>query len=171
MTTDTAVPVALYIAAYNDPDSARLDWDALKQLAQDDLIKVDGLILVSRRNDGKIHVDDDFHTTRKGAKWGAVGGLVVGLIFPPSLLAGAAVGAGLGAGFGGLRSHGEKAVIKADVEDTLPLNSSGIVALVEQTWVADLDRALTNAAKVTKTEVDPDSAHEVKDAVEATPPA
>ena len=59
-------------------------------------------LLVSRRSDGKIHVDDDFHETRKGAVWGAVGGAVVGLIFPPALLASAAVGAGVGAGVGGL---------------------------------------------------------------------
>ena len=67
------------------------------------MIKVDGLILLSRRSDGKIHVDDDFHTARKGAGWGAVGGAVIGLIFPPTLLAGALVGAGVGAGVGGAR--------------------------------------------------------------------
>jgi hypothetical protein len=56
-----------------------------------------------------------FHTARKGAAWGAIGGAVVGLIFPPTLLAGALVGAGAGLGIGGLVSHGEKAEIKADV--------------------------------------------------------
>ena len=112
MSSDTDAPVDLYVAAYADPDAARGDWDAIKQLATDDLIKVDGLILVSRRADGKIHVDDDFHKAGKGAAWGAVGGAIIGLIFPPTLLAGAVVGAGLGAGFGGLVSHGEKAVIK-----------------------------------------------------------
>ena len=112
----TDAPVDLYIAAYADPDAARADWDAIKQLATDDAIKVDGLVLVSRRTDGKIHVDDDFHTAAKGAAWGAVGGAVIGLIFPPALLASAAVGAGLGAGVGGLMSHAQKAEIKADVE-------------------------------------------------------
>ena len=85
MTAANDAPVDLYIAVYPDPDAARGDWDTIKQLAKDDLIKVDGLILVSRRSDGKIHVDDDFHETRKGAVWGAVGGF------------GAAAGAG-GAG-------------------------------------------------------------------------
>ena len=88
MASTTDAPVDLYIAAYGDPDAARADWDAIKQLAADDVIKVDGLILISRRTDGKIHVDDDFHTAGKGAAWGAVGGAVIGLIFPPSLLAG-----------------------------------------------------------------------------------
>src|SRR4249920_826128 len=129
MASATEATVDLYIAAYSEPGAARGDWYTIKQLAHDDVIKVDGLILVSRAADGKIHVDDDFHETRKGAAWGAVGGAVVGLIFPPALLASAAVGAGIGAGAGALVSHGNKEEIKADVDDTLPPNSSGIVAV------------------------------------------
>jgi uncharacterized membrane protein len=162
MSTLTEAPVDLYVAAYADPDAARDDWNVIKQLAEDDVIKVDGLILVSRRTDGKIHVDDDFHTARRGAKWGAVGGAIIGLIFPPSLLAGAAVGAGLGLGAGGLLSHGAKSEIKANVEDALPLNSSGIVALFEERWVTDMDKAMTHADKVTKEQVDAESAARVK---------
>ena len=166
MGSDSNAPVDLYIAAYPDAGAARGDWDAIKQAASDDVIKVDGLVLVSRGSDGKINVDDDFHTARKGAAWGAVGGAVIGLIFPPSLLAGAAVGAGAGLGIGGLKSHREKKAIKADVEDTLPPNSSGIVALFEETWVTDVDKALSHADKVTKHEVDADSATEVKNAAQ-----
>ena len=171
MATDTAALVDLYVAAYLDADAARDDWDAIKQLAAADVIKVEGLILVSRRSDGKIHVDDDFHTAGKGAAWGAVGGAVVGLIFPPSLLAGALVGAGAGLGIGGLVSHGEKTEIKADVEDALPLNSSGIVALFDEQWAAAVDKALAKASKVTKDQVDGKSAGAVKDAVAKNPPA
>ena len=161
MASTSAPPVDLYIAAYPDPDAARDDWDTIKQLAKDDVIKVEGLILVSRRSDGKIHVDDDFHETRKGAKWGAVGGAVVGLIFPPALLASAAVGAGVGAGVGGLVSHGQKEEIKADVEDVLPLNSSAVVAIFDEQWEEDVDGALSNAKNVTKEKVDKDSADQV----------
>jgi uncharacterized membrane protein len=162
MASTSAPPIDLYIAAYPDPDAAREDWNTLKQLAKDDMIKVDGLILVSRRSDGKIHVDDDFHETRKGAKWGAVGGAVVGVVFPPALLASAAVGAGVGAGIGGLVSYGQKQQIKADVEDVLPLNSSGVVAIFEEEWEEDIDTALSNANKVTKEKVDRSSAEQVK---------
>ena len=170
MASDTDAPVNLYIAAYPDPDAARADWDAIKQLADDDVIKVDGLVLVSRRSDGKIHVDDNFHTAAKGAAWGAVGGAVVGLIFPPAVLAGAAVGAGVGLGVGGLVSHGEKEEIKADVEDTLPLNSSGIVAMFEEQWATDVDKVLSNSSNITKEKVDGDSADQVKTAAEKNPP-
>ena len=134
------------------------------------MIKLDGLVLVSRRSDGKIHVDDNFHTAAKGMAWGAVGGAVVGLIFPPAVLAGAAAGAAVGLGVGGLMSHGEKKEIKADVEDTLPLNSSGIVAMFEDQWATDVDKALSNASKITKQQVDGDSANQVKTAAEKNPP-
>ena len=162
MASATDAPVDLYIATYPDPDAARGDWDTIKQLAKDDVIKVDGLVLVSRRGDGKIQVDDDFHETAKGAVWGAVGGAVVGLIFPPALLASAAVGAGIGAGAGALVSHAQKDEIKADVDDTLPPNSSGIVAMFEEQWEDDIDKALSSASNVTKEKVDADSADQVK---------
>ena len=171
MASTTDAPVDLYIAAYADPDAARGDWDAIKQLAKDDVIKVDGLVLVSRRSDGKIHVDDDFHETRKGATWGLVGGAVVGLIFPPALLASAAVGAGIGAGAGALVSHAQKEEIKEDVDETLPLNSSGIVAIFEEQWADDIDKALSNASNVTKEKVDSDSADQVKAAATKNQPA
>jgi uncharacterized membrane protein len=167
MSHDCDAPVDVYIAAYADADAAKTDWDAIKQLAADDTIKVDGLLLVSRRSDGKIHVDDDLHTTAKGAGWGAVGGAVIGLIFPPAVLAGAAVGAGIGAGTGALLSHGEKAVIKADVEDSLPPNSSGIVAVFEEQWADDIANALSSASKVTKEKVDADSPKQAKVPVSA----
>ena len=54
MASATDAPVDLYIAAYADPNAARGDWDTIKELAKDDTIKVDGLILVSRTDDGKI---------------------------------------------------------------------------------------------------------------------
>ena len=171
MASNADAPVDLYIAAYLDPDAARADWDAIKQLAADDTIKVEGLVLVSRRSDGKIHVDDDFHTARKGAAWGAIGGAVVGLIFPPTLLAGALVGAGAGLGIGGLVSHGEKAEIKADVEDTLPLNSSGIVAVFDEQWATDVDKTLSKANKVSKDQVDGKNVEAVKAGVAKKPKA
>ena len=89
-------PMDLYIATYSDPDAAQQDWDDIKQLARDDVITVDGLVLVSRDADGKIDVKDNAHDVGKGAALGAVGGAVIGLIFPPAFLASAVVGAGVG---------------------------------------------------------------------------
>lgn len=156
------VPVDLYIAAYNDPDAAQDDWDGFKQLVRDGVITVDGLILVSRDDEGKIHVKDNAHDVGVGATLGAVGGAIIGLIFPPAILASAIVGAGVGGGAGALVDHHRKSEIKEDVEDTLPPGSSGIVALFEERWVAEVDKAIAKADKVSKHEVDPASAEDVK---------
>jgi uncharacterized membrane protein len=155
-------PVDLYIATYSDPDAAQADWDDIKQLARDDVIEVDGLVLVSRDADGKIRVKDNANDVGKGAAIGAVGGAVIGLIFPPAFIASAVVGGGIGAGAGAIVDRRQKKEIKADVEDVLPPDSSGIVALFEERWVDDVERALTQADKVSKHEVDGSSAEDVK---------
>ena len=77
----------------------------------------------------------------------------------------------LGLGIGGLVSHGEKAEIKADVEDTLPLNSSGIVAVFDEQWATDVDKALSKANKVSKDQVDGKNVEAVKAAVAKKPKA
>ena len=155
-------PVDLYIAAYSDENAAEADWVAIKELARGGIITVDALVLVRRDAEGKIHVKDNAHEVGVGATIGAVGGAVIGLIFPPSLLASAVVGGAIGAGAGGLLDRHMKKQIKADVEDTLPPGSSGIVALFEERWVSTVDKALAKADKVSKHEVDAESAEDVK---------
>jgi uncharacterized membrane protein len=139
------VPLELYIAAYMDPDGAQKDWDGIKQLVDEKVIEVEAMALVSRAENGKIHVKDDAHHRRHGAKKGAIGGALVGLIFPPTLIAGAIVGAAAGSVAGGVLTRVEKRRIKADVEATLPVGSSAIVALFEERWLSDLEKALAKA--------------------------
>jgi uncharacterized membrane protein len=152
----------LYIAAYSDVVAAETDWNELEGLQDAGEVKLDGLVLVTRDADGKSDVKDTAHTVGKGAGWGAVGGAIVGLIFPPAFLTSAAVGTGIGAGIGGIVSHGDKQEIKEDVEDVLPNNSSGIVALMEDQWAERVEQILSRANKVTKRDVDAESADQVK---------
>jgi uncharacterized membrane protein len=140
-------PLDLYIAAYSDPAAAGADWDQIKQLAKDKVVTIEALILVSRDTDGKIHVKDNAHEAGLGAAVGAVGGAIVGLIFPPALLASAVVGAGIGAGAGVVVDQVTKHEIRSDVENTLPPGSSGIVAIFEERWITDVEKALAKAEK------------------------
>ena len=105
---------------------------------------------MERDSDGKIHVKNTSHETGTGAKIGAVGGALVGLIFPPSLLATAALGAGLGAGTGAVVDRVRKRRIKGDVEWALPPNSSGVVVVFDEQWVAEVEKALTGADKLVR---------------------
>lgn len=142
------VPLDLYIAAYEDPGEAEQDWEQIKQLAKDKVVSVEALVLVSRTDDGKIHIKDNAHGVAAGSAVGAVAGALVGLIFPPALLASAVVGAGLGAGAGAAVKQLEKRQVKADIEHTLPPGSSGIVVLVEERWVGEVEKALANASRI-----------------------
>ena len=162
MASETDTPLDLYIAAYSNPDAAQADWDDIKELASEKTIKVDGLVLVTRGMDGKIDIKDNAHTVGHGAAWGAGVGLLIGAIFPPALLASGVVGAGVGAGTGGLISHAEKSEIKDEVADDVPSGSSAIVALFEERWVADSENALPKADKVSKHQVDKQSADNAK---------
>ena len=156
------VPVDLYIAAYDDPDAAQADWDAIKALARDDVIKVDGLVLVSRdAADGKIHVKDNAHDVGKGAAIGAVGGALIGLIFPPAIFASAVVGAGLGGGAGAVLDHEQKKELKADGEDVLPPGSSGIVVITF--FIVAPSTAIAKAEMVTQLRLDGGSFGKVKE--------
>ena len=126
------------------------------------------LVLVRRDADGKVHVKDNLHEVGIVTGLGVVGGAVIGLIFPPSILAAAVVGGGIGAGAGGLLDHHRKSEIKHDVEASLPPNSSGIVALFEEKWTADMEKLLARAEKITKHEVDPQSVENVKASASAS---
>jgi uncharacterized membrane protein len=140
----------LYVAAYSDPAVAEEDWNALKQLADDDVLEIEALALVNRDADGKIHVKDTSQESGKGATIGAVGGALVGLIFPPSLLATAAVGAGIGAGSGAVIDRVAKRKIKEEVEWAVPVGGSGVVVIFDEQWVNGVEQALTRADKITR---------------------
>jgi uncharacterized membrane protein len=140
----------LYVAAYSEPATAEEDWNTLKNLAADDVIKVGALALVNRDNDGKVHVKDTTNEPGLGAVVGAVGGALVGLIFPPALLASAAVGAGLSAGTGTIIDRVTKRKIKSDVEWAVPAGGSGIVVIFDEQWVSQVEAALTRADNISR---------------------
>ena len=157
----------LYIAAYDDPGSARGDFDALKELVKAGAIFIDVAVLVSRDEDGKIKVDENAHEVAGGTMVGAAAGLMIGSIFPPGLIAATVVGGGAGAGIGGLVSHHRGNEIKKDVEDVLPAGSSGIVTVFDVNVKPKVDEALSKASKVDEEEVDAASVEKVKDAAKA----
>jgi uncharacterized membrane protein len=99
---------------------------------------------------------------------GALGGFVLGLIFPAGVIAATVVGGAAGAGIGGLMSHHREREIKKDIEDVLPPSSSGIVAIFDEVWVAQVEKALAKAAKIDKEKVDRESVERAKKAAETS---
>jgi len=158
-------PYSLLIAAFDDQAAAGEALDVLRAWDQAGAVKIEGAAVVSRDLDGKIHVvERPDHRTAKGVGWGAVAGVAFGLIFPPSILAGAVVGAVGGGVVGKLVDRHDKKEIKEDIEADLPPGTSGIVALLEDRWVAEAREALTQSTKVDAKQLDDDGAKAVKEA-------
>jgi uncharacterized membrane protein len=157
-------PVALYIAAYDDPDAAQGDFDALKELVKTGAVFVDVAALVSRDDEGKLYVKENAHEVAGGTMIGAAAGLLIGLIFPPAFLASGVVGGAIGAGVGKLVKMDHTSEIRKEVEDVLPAGTSGIVVLFDITYKPKVDDTLKKASKVDQEEVSPESAQELRDA-------
>ena len=156
-------PVALYIAAYNDENAAKGDYDALKELVKAGAIFVDVAVLVSRDDEGKLYVKENAHEVAGGTMVGGVAGLLIGLIFPPAFLASGVVGGAIGASVGKLVKMDRTSDIKKEVEDVLPPGTSGIIAMFDITWKPKVDEALKNASKIDEEEVSPESAAKLKE--------
>ena len=157
-------PIDMYIGTYADRSAAQAAWDALKQLATDGHITVEGLVLVGRDMGGMIHVKDIVRDVGVGAEIGAVGGAVIAQIFPPALVA-SAVGAGLSAGAGGLLDYHLKCELKVDVEEELPPECTDIVTLFRERWVTEVENALGQADNISRHWVDAGSFNDVRGGV------
>ena len=137
--------VDVVVAAYQDLDAARADFDSLVGLVKAKTVRVEGVILVSHELDGTVTVvDTGDHVGRKGAGWGAGVGLAVGLFAPP-LLATVAVGAAGGAIVGKFADHQLKAGIRDKIGTALPAGSAGIIAVLDDDQLLTYQQALTGA--------------------------
>jgi uncharacterized membrane protein len=137
----TSVPQTLVYAVYDSEQGAKNAYDAMKQTQREGVIHIDSFAVVSKDQKGRVHV----HSTQKrGAVAGAVVGALVGALGGP---AGAAVGATAGGGIGFLT--GETVGIPREdigaIKASLTPGSSALVAVVDERWVADLERSLHEA--------------------------
>jgi uncharacterized membrane protein len=154
------------IAVYLFPDLAQQDFDAYVQLVEDKAIVTDGIALVTKDAEGEVHVQETGdHLGKKGAKVGGGVGLVVGLFAPP-LLAATAVGAAAGAVVGKFAKHRVQSGIGEKLDDALPLNSAGLIAIYEHAGAGAVDTALANAAMKSTAQIDKASAKELKAGLE-----
>jgi uncharacterized membrane protein len=156
---------AVAVAAFADEDVAKAAYDALGEAESQGKLGIEGVLVVKTDEQGKIKVQKmTDHSTRTGVKWGAVGGVILGIIFPPSIVA-SAVGWGVVGGvLGKIRSVAHKSVMGDALAGTLGPNESGIVALVK---AGDLDAAkaaMPNATKVRTAGVDEATAKHVTEA-------
>jgi uncharacterized membrane protein len=135
----------LYAATYDNSGLAAADYEALKAAESLDLQVVAALIM-DRDAEGKVTVREKAGIVSGGAVLGGAAGLVLGLFAPP-LLAATAVGAGIGAVVGGLVKKHQEKELGLELEEVLPVNSSAIIAIVNDVYADRVDKALSKATK------------------------
>lgn len=137
-------PIQVIVAAFNSSDGASLVMEDIKQGKRDGLIGILDAAVVVKDAEGKLKITDAKRRSRKGLMTGGVVGGLIGLVLAPPAVAVAAGGGVIGALVGKLRSAPLKAEMK-DLGSALQPNTSAILAVIEHTWVEQLEAALTAA--------------------------
>ena len=149
-------PLFVYAAVYAERDDAMLDYDALLELHAAKLVGTYDVAVISKDEEGKVHVEKHEKPTQHGAWGGIAVGAFLGVVFPPSIIGTAAVG-GLVGGVGG---HLRKGMSRGDAKELGELLGEGEAALIvigESRVEEQLDKALTRAQKSVEKELDADS--------------
>lgn len=137
------VPVQLIVAAFNDEKAADQALKELKKASKQKLIKIENAAVIRKDQKGKLHIKETADVGGgKGAAFGGVAGAAIGLIAGPALIVPAAVGALVGGLTAKLKDSGFSNERLETIGEGLKPGSSAIIAVVDHTWVAAVEKQL-----------------------------
>jgi uncharacterized membrane protein len=145
--------VFIYVGTYPDQAAARDDYQIIKDLHAEGAVGTYDAAVVTKDDNGKVHVNKDEMATRHGAWGGAAVGALVGILVPPSLIGTAVVGAAIG----GVGGHLWRGMSRADVKEFGEVIDDGTAALVvvgESKIEQAVDKATLKAEKHVAKELD-----------------
>jgi uncharacterized membrane protein len=148
-------PVFIYAATYSDPADAEADYVGLLELHAAKLVGTYDVALVSKDEDGKVHVTKHEKPTQHGAIGGIAVGAAIGVLAAPAIIPAALVGGVIG----GLGGHFRKGIARGDAKELGDLIEAGEATLLvigESRLEEELDKALTRAEKAVEKEIDVD---------------
>jgi uncharacterized membrane protein len=158
--------LALVVGSYDDTASAADDYESLRSGQDAGGYEIIGAVVLVRDKDGKVEVrEHGDKSVGHGAAWGAGAGVVVGLFAPP-LLAATAVGAGIGAILGKIKKNREEKQFGVDVDEYLAPGTSAVVAVVDDKWADNVEKALTRADKRISKAIDSDDYEKLRKAID-----
>ncbi len=153
----------LFVADFSDTDTAWEAYEALLSVEDGRTVEVEGVIVVKRDADGTLEVQKATdHSTRRGLKWGIVGGVVLGVVFPPSILGSAVVLGGAGAAAGKARQLHHRKELTEELQDAIAPGHSGILALVSDPSAVEIRKALDKADAIVEKALDKAAAEDIK---------
>ena len=152
----------LVVGRFGTMAEAEAAYRLLTDLERQTSLRIDGVVVASRDAAGEVHLGQvTEHSTKAGLTWGLVGGVALGVLFPPSILAGAVGGGVLGSAIGKVSNLSKRAGLADELEGVMEPNSAGIVALVEDTAVVEVRKALAEADEIVTKAVDKQIAAEI----------
>ena len=152
----------LLVAQFPTMADAEAAYRQLQDIERTSPLKIDGVVIARCDAEGKVHLGKvTEHSTKTGLKWGVVGGVVLGVIFPPSILASAAVLGTTGAVVGKARNVLNRKGLADELAGAMRPNTAGIVALVENTAVVEIRKAMAKADRIVEQAVDKQLAAEI----------
>ena len=167
----------VYVGVYADVDSAKADYDLIKDLHhQAGLIDAYDAAVIQRREDNKVKIVRKHETpTRVGGVLGGGVGLATGLVV--ALFPFAAVGGGLlvgatagGAILGAVAGHAAAGMSRHDLKELgehLDAGQAGLVVVAVADMGAKVERAMNRAAKLEQRQIKADNEAIARDAAAA----
>jgi uncharacterized membrane protein len=162
-----------YVGVYGDVGDAEADYDAVKLLhTEAGLIDAYDAAVIQHKDDGKVKIVKKHETpTRVGGVTGGGIGLATGLAI--ALFPAAAIGTGLlagttaiGSALGAWAGHAAAGMSRSDLKElgeALDAGTAGLVVVGVSDMEAKIDAAMKRAEKVTRKELDADTAELRKD--------
>ena len=159
---------ALIVARFADTESAIAIYDELLSAEIDGSLHIDAVLVAKGDDDGKIHIQKmTEHSTRKGLKWGIVGGVVAGIFLPATIIGGAVALGVAGAAAGKARNLYHRVEVEKELADVITPGTSGILCLVSATQADEVAKKMPNAEEVKTVPVDEETAGAIKEAAAA----
>ena len=153
----------LVVADFDDTDAAWTAYEFLKSIEDGRTLEIESAVVVKRGSDGKLEIQKATdHSTGRGLAWGAIGGVALGVIFPPSIIGSALVLGAAGAATGKLRELHHRSELANELEDAILPGHSGIIVLVSDPGVLKIRKALDKANRVVESAVDDVVAQDIK---------
>jgi uncharacterized membrane protein len=149
-------PVFVYVAAYDEESDARADYEVLKELHAAGVVGTYDAALITKDDEGKVHVHKREKPTQHGAWTGAGVGALLGILFPPSIL-GSAVVAGAAGGLMGHLWHGMSRGDMKDLGEALDDGDAALVIVGRSKLEETLDRELRRANRRIEKQIKADS--------------
>ena len=161
----------LVAIAYDSVPDAQSTAETLAQLAKEQNIALDDVVIVEHKQDGKVKLHQSAHLAALGAAGGAVWGGLIGLLFLQPLL-GMAVGAASGAAGGALTDTGIDDSFMKELGEKLQPGGAALFVLFSK---ATPDKVLPEIAKhgghVLQTSLSREQEEALETALKGTPAA